>query len=236
MWATISDKKFYPVIHCIDPYESQGNGHALQNTRIAIGNNADGVFLIGHRLNFSELCGIYENVRKNFPGVWIGINFLDISPIKNRPTLHIAVKSCPGLNALWIDSMPDERLDIPSSIQVFGGVAFKYKSPNLTGDALFQACTKAIKFVDVATTSGDKTGSPPNIEKLIVIKSNLANSIPLAVASGVDEDNVSDFIPFVDNFLVASSITERKPEYNNQEYFVPEKVKHLAHKIHSWKP
>jgi predicted TIM-barrel enzyme len=88
----------------------------------------------------------------------------------------------------------------------------------------------------VATTSGDKTGSPPDAEKLKLIKSYLDNTIPLAVASGVDENNVSDFLPFVDKFLVASSITERKSEYNNQEYFVPEKVSHLGNKIHSWKP
>ncbi len=235
MWSTISDKKFYPVIHCVDPYESQGNGHALKNTKIAIDCGADGVFLIGHSLNFSELCGIYEVVRKNFPGIWIGVNFLDISPVRNKPTLRLAVKNCIKLNALWLDSIPDERLDIPSSIQIFGGVAFKYQAPNLSGEALFEACTEAIKFVDVATTSGDRTGSPPSVEKIIQIISNVADAIPIAIASGVDSDNISDFLPFVDMFLVASSITERKPEHNNQEYFVPEKVKYLANKIHSWK-
>ena len=235
-----SGKKFYPVIHCIDPYYKNGIGHAIRNTSLAIENGADGVFLIGHGMEYVELLYIYENVRKQFPKVWIGINFLDVShdTIFHGASFcfdwsrlsHVA-KKCENLNALWIDAMPDERLSL-SSIQIFGGVAFKYLSPHLSGAPLAAACERAIQCVDVATTSGDKTGSAPNVKKLESIKGHLDGRIPLALASGVSSNNVHEFLETVDIFLVASSICERNPNLGNEEYLVPEKVRKLAELIH----
>lgn len=231
-----SGKKFYPVIHCIDPREKQGVGHAIKNTSIAIENGADGVFLIGHGMEYVELLYIYENVRKQFPKIWIGVNFLDIShdTIFHGASFcfdwsrlsHVA-KKCENLNALWIDAMPDERLPL-SSIQIFGGVAFKYVDPHLDGKALSDACENAIRCVDVATTSGDKTGSAPSVEKLETIKRHLGGRIPLALASGVSSWNVREFLGAVDIFLAASSICERNPKLGNEEYLVPEKVRELS--------
>lgn len=235
-----SGKKFYPVIHCIDPYVKQGVGHAIRNTSLAIENGADGVFLIGHGMNSVSLIYLYENVRKLFPKVWIGINFLDISHDTifhgasfcfSWSRISSAVKKCENLNALWIDAMPDERLPL-SAIQVFGGVAFKYLSPHLSGTALADACEHAIQRVDVVTTSGDKTGSAPSVEKLETIKRHLEGRIPLALASGVSSSNVREFLETVDIFLVASSICERNPKLGNEEYLVPEKVRELADLIH----
>lgn len=226
----LSLKRFFPVIHCIDPFYRGGTAHAIHNTRIAMNNKADGVFLIGHKMDRTALSYIYEQIRKQAPNIWIGINFLDVT---NFVTLEGLVKGCPGINALWIDTLPDERLDVPSSVEVFGGVAFKYIDPDIRGEQLTESCNKALQVVDVITTSGTKTGSAPDTQKLEEIRSNIGNKPCLALASGVTEKNVSLFLPTVDTFLVASSIIERRKDLGNHEYIIPEKVLALATKIHS---
>lgn len=225
-------KKFLPVIHCVSPSDEQGIGHALANVRIAKLNGADGVFLIGHGLHFVALSEIYQNVRKHFPDLWIGANFLDISH-NDWSALASVARNCYGLNALWTDGMPETRAGLPSSIKIFGGVAFKYINPNLGGKELERECAKALKFADVATTSGNKTGSPPEISKLEIIN-KLLGGLPLALASGVNATNVLDFCPYVDIFLVATSITERNPDRGGHEYLIEEKVREMAHLIHGY--
>ena len=226
-----SEKKFYPVIHCVDPYTEGGIGHALVNASTAKANGADGVFLIGHNhLSFTDLSYIYEHTRKHFPDLWIGINFLDISV--NDPLLVQAVNRCAGLNALWTDGLPNVKLKLPESIQIFGGVAFKYMNPNPTDDDLTLSCRRASKFVDVATTSGDRTGFPPEITKLEKIRGRLDDNTKLAIASGITEGNVTSFFPTTDIFLVASSISKADKDRGGHDYLIPEKVNSLAKMIH----
>lgn len=234
----MNTKRFFPVIHCIDPFEEQGIGHAIHNTKIAAKNGADGVFLIGHSMNYRSLCDIYEQVRKQFPDIWIGINFLDITGTNAWSLLTRVVNTCYKLNALWLDTLPEERFQIMKlgtfdSVEVFGGVAFKYIDPDIRGEQLKESCNKALQVVDVITTSGTKTGSAPDTQKLEEIRRNIGNETRLALASGVTEENVSLFLPTVDTFLVASSIIERRKDLGNHEYLIPEKVKSLAVKIHS---
>jgi hypothetical protein len=225
-------KKFYPVIHCIDPDEQQGLGHAIANTRIAIENGADGVFLIGHGMYFMNLFFIYHHVRKEFPRIWIGVNFLDISNEKTWAKLTTIASECKNLDALWIDRLPDEKLLLPQTLQVFGGVAFKYIDPHQSGEDLEIACKKAMKCVDVAVTSGNRTGSAPDISKLKSIRKNLGENFPFALASGISSTNVSMFLEYVDICIVASSICKRISNLDNTEYLVPERVRDMATLIH----
>lgn len=227
-----SGKELYPVIHCI-ALEQGGPGHALANVRIAADNHADGVFLIGHRACSADMVYMYDHVRKQFPSLWIGINFLDTSINRDTKGMRTLVRQCQGLNALWTDEMPngdynDHKLDIP----IFGGVAFKGQNPYLVGEALYRACEDAIERGVLITTSGDSTGNPASVEKLEEIHHYINGRRPLAVASGVDASNVVAMKPFVDIFLVASSIIERNPSRGNQEYLVAEKVRRLADLIH----
>lgn len=221
-------KKFYPVIHCIDPFEKQGFGHALFNARIAYENGADGVFLIGHSIQYDTLIKIYENTRKQFPEKWIGINFLD-RQVFLLETLKTYSAELQGLNALWVDSSPEQKIP---RVEVFGGLAFKYQNPNPSDEDLVSQCETVTKYSTVATTSGDETGKPPLLKKIERIKEKIGE-FPLAIASGISEENVTSFLPFVDHFLVATSITERDSDRGNQEYFVPEKVRGLANLIHN---
>lgn len=225
-------KKFYPVIHCVDPYERGGVGHALANARIAFDNNADGIFLIGHGLHYHDLIEIYDSVRKQFPERWIGINFLDTPPEK-LDVLNSYRNLLTGLNAFWFDSLPIGR-NFPDTIEVFGGVAFKYRNADIYGEKLRRECEQAVKWSTTVTTSGSKTGEPPSVEKLEEIRMYLEGSTTfLALASGVNAMNVTRFLPLVDSYLVASSITERNPNLGDQEFLVPEKVRKLADLIHT---
>lgn len=223
-------KKFFPVIHCIDPYTQGGIVHAIANARIAYDNGADGIFLIGHSIVHQELFYIYESVRKQFPGLWIGVNFLDVPVTKIhllKPYLHA------DINALWFDSLPNQDHNLPSSVNLFGGIAFKYINANPNDEELKEKCLKASRSINFATTSGNKTGEPPSVEKLAKIKTFLKGKTPLALASGVSAHNVTSFLPFVDAFLVATSITARDTNRGNHEYLLPEKVKELANLIHT---
>ena len=91
-------KKFFPVIHCVPP-EFGGTGHALANTRTAVENGADGVFLILHRQEkeaLNDLIFIYDAVRKQHPDFMVGVNFLQISPhidTEELETVSISMRS-----------------------------------------------------------------------------------------------------------------------------------------------
>lgn len=225
-------KRFFPVIHCISPHTKQGVGHALANAKTAFAAGADGIFLIGHALLHTEVLYIYEEVRKQHPERWIGINLLDISADAEWPRLEKIAGNHPDLSALWMDRLPRVSIRIFSDLELLGGVAFKYINSDLNGLELTAACRDAMWYVDTITTSGSKTGSPPEVAKLKAMREAIGPSARLALASGVSVENVADFLPYVDTFLVASSITERRYELGHEEYLVLEKVSALADVIH----
>ena len=68
-------KKLIIVIHC----RAADSEHAKEQTKIAVDNGADGVFLIHHGGRHDSLLEIYENVRAAFPNLYMGLNFLGVS-------------------------------------------------------------------------------------------------------------------------------------------------------------
>jgi len=82
---------FLPVIHVEDMNQ------ACINAEIAFDWGADGIFLIGHGMEFSTLNRVYDGVREIFPDRWIGINYLD----RRSHSLSILPSSA---NALWTDN------------------------------------------------------------------------------------------------------------------------------------
>lgn len=218
----------YPVIHCV-PLHQGGLQHALTNAQIALENNADGIFLIGHNVESVDMVHIYNYVRSKCSILWIGINFLDISVNRDPKSMQSLVQECEGLSALWMDEMPNN--DYGLGVCTFAGVAFKYINANQSGDALAQACKQALQRCDIVTTSGNKTGSPPDLEKLATIRRHIGQR-KLAIASGVSAENVYEMKPYADIFLVASSITRFGDTSNDHEFLVPEKVRKLADIVH----
>jgi len=73
----IITKKLIIVIHCRDK-DNKPLEHAYNQTKIAVDNGADGVFLILHHRDpkNENLIKIYHHIRSKFPDLFIGINFL----------------------------------------------------------------------------------------------------------------------------------------------------------------
>ncbi len=219
--------KFFPVIHC------QNYEQTLRNVSIAQDSGADGVFLINHKIPHFFLSLIAERILERFKPFSIGLNYLDLDPVTALSVIRF------GIKALWSD---DPRLsefavtqDLPQifldyreargdEITYYGSVAFKYQRQPQD----LQGMTRlAAAYVDVVTTSGAATGSAPEFSKIIQMRQALGDK-RLAIASGISAENVRDYLPYVDDYLVATSISTDFFNLNET------KTKELAKIIHGY--
>lgn len=113
---------------------------ALHNVAVARENDADGVFLINHRIPAGQLSTIYTAVRNEHPDWWIGLNFLDL--VTEDAICKAASLNCSGL---WVDNAGIHENQNDPTVTArhllalrrrqypqwhglyFGGVAFKYQ-------------------------------------------------------------------------------------------------------------
>jgi predicted TIM-barrel enzyme len=208
---------------------------ARRNTAIAVRAGADGVFLINHGIRWDELLAIHERVAEEFPDLWIGVNLLDLAPDE------VFVRIGNRVSGVWVDNACiDERHDAQPNADAirtaqrksgwtglyFGGVAFKYQRHV---DDLAAACRIASRYMDVVTTSGPGTGRAAAVEKIAAMKAALGEH-PLAIASGITPDNVGDYLPFADCFLVATGISKSFDELDE------DLVKALVAKVRAFRP
>ena len=70
-----------PVIHVSDARQ------AVRNAEVALGEGAQGVFLINHDFPHRDLVPIIEHVRHCFPALWLGVNFLGVTGRDAFPVL-----------------------------------------------------------------------------------------------------------------------------------------------------
>lgn len=223
-----------PVIHL------QSCQQARNSVQIAADHNVDGIWLIDHQArNPHYLISVYAELREEFPELWMGTNFLGLHP---EDAFELLPETLQGY---WSDDFGlaqalENHVFTEVSSRVcqaqresgwrglhFGGMAFKYQRP-VPDEALFGLAKIAGEIVGdlgVITTSGEKTGAAPAIEKVAAIKRGLSEvgpKLPLAIASGTDETNIAMLAEHVDCFLVASSITEHQTEL-----LIPSKLKKL---------
>ena len=210
-----------PVIHVLD------RAQALRNIRLAAGVGVPGVFLINHDFPVGEFIPIITEVRKSAPNVWIGVNFLAMPGKEAFPILgRLYAKGCP-VDAYWADDARiDERVERQTEADMtrkvysvcgwaglyFGGVAFK-KQREIRREDFEHAARVAAPYVDVVTTSGTATGRAADVAKVSEFRTGLGDR-PLALASGVTPENVSDYAALVDCFLVATGINYAGDFYN----------------------
>lgn len=206
-WCFEAKKAVLPVIH-VESHEQ-----AKRNIEVCIEKDADGCFLIGHGLNDSELIDIAREMTIEYD-YWIGINCLGSTPKKS-------IKDAWFMHGVWSDNaFISPQREVYQGLY-FGGVAFKYQKLNKT---LEQDCIDAMQFVDIITTSGSGTGKAPDIEKIKKMRGYLGN-FPLAVASGITVENVDEFLPYVDCFLVSTGISKDWQDLD------PIKVSSLVEKV-----
>ena len=179
-----------PVIHVLNAVQVE------QNIMTCVQAGIKKVFLIGHKVSSLAVYEIAKSMKLRYPRLWIGVNFLEI-PYGDRLLMDIH-----PLDAIWFDEFVTEK--IKGRHLVFSGVDFKYqkKSSNLKED-----CEKAMLYCDVVCTSGNATGKAPNLVKIKLMREALGD-FPLAIASGVNEENAPLFKEFANYLMVATSITE----------------------------
>ncbi len=234
-------KKFYPVVHI------QNLPQTLFNVDLAKNAGADGVFLIdhgGHPPSF-----LIDRVISDFQDekFSVGINYLSLN---NFACFEDAFES--GCKMLWSDNagMDEDdwdtnglkilELQMKTGIDFFGGVHFKYqKKPER--DIAF-SLRRSFSFIKYPTLSGIGTGVPADLDFIkrasitwhmeYTYSFDLPTTIGLAIASGISIDNVDQYLPHIDAFLVASSIIDPS---SSDEKFDQRKLELLCKKIKSYK-
>jgi uncharacterized protein len=216
-----------PVIHV------ETRSEALSNAQIAREAGADGVFLINHGMADEPLLEIHASVADAHPGWWIGVNCLGITP--DDVFRSVSERVC----GVWADNagieegqeeqpyakvVLDLRNMLAPSCLYFGGVAFKYQRHV---QALEQASRLAAQFMDVVNNSGPGTGQAAPVDKIRRMKLVLGDR-PLAIASGVTPENVGDYLPHADSFLVATGISRSFTELD------PARLKALIRRVRSF--
>ena len=223
------NKVLIPVIHVAD--EEQ----VLKNIEICFNYDIKQVFLINHssNINYHQLLNIGKSVKSKYPTLWLGMNFLDLN---GASVFSFLKDSKDYINGIWIDNSyvglnifqkkADELLRAWDKSNYpglyFGGFAFKGQTQPVN---LADAAQCAVGKMDIITTSWSATGVAADIDKIKTIRQNIGDSL-LAIASGITYENIDNYLPYVDLFLVSSGIS--KDFYNFDEtkvQFISEKIK-----------
>jgi predicted TIM-barrel enzyme len=220
-------KRFFPVIHIDDIEQAQ------RQVGIAVDCKADGVWLISHTMNHTLTMAVFEQVRSRDKHLWIGINLLGSTPYAAMN----AVTMPESLNGLWCDVAGIDDHGVSQGAkdtwdlknergwtgEYFGSVAFK-AGPDVK-DAP-RVARMATPYMDVVTTSGTATGVAAPVEKLRDMKDAIGK-FRLAVASGITPDNVREYLPYVDDYFVATGIS------HDFHHLDPERTRELSEIIHA---
>lgn len=212
--------EIFPVVHIGEDLKE-----ATRQAHIAHELGAKGVYLIDHdngARNTRPLFEVVDAIKSEDESRYVGVNILGFSPeaavrhiseeFSEAESLHFVPDS------LWSDDMRQGRADPMqamrlksfrpelANLSVHGGIAFKY-TRTFTEDPE-SAAAEALELkdtVDVVTTSGAGTGTPPSVEKIAAMKQAIGEQ-KLAVASGISLDNIHRYQGILDQILVASSV------------------------------
>ena len=210
-----------PVIHVLDREQ------AGRNIAVAVEAGTAGVFLINHDFPKERLLPILRDIRREWPGLWLGVNFLAVTGRDAFPILGaLEIEGCP-IDAYWaddarMDESADEQAEAAEIARIradsgwtglyFGGVAFKKQRP--VDPSQYRRSAKiALPFMDVVTTSGIATGHEAGDGKINDFRTGLGDA-PLALASGITPENAARYGRDVDCFMVATGINTDGDFYN----------------------
>ena len=140
-----------------------------------------------------------------------------------NPLLDLGEGRIKNMDNAGIDEREDEQSEADEAAAArersgwdglyFGGVAFKYQRPV---EDLTRAARLAVRYMDVVTTSGPGTGIAAARDKIAEMK-EAVGGFPLAIASGITPENVSDYLDVTDCFLVATGISRSFTELDLQK-------------------
>lgn len=211
-----------PVIHVLDAEQ------ASSNIDIAIAAGVAGVFLINHDFALEQFLPIVRAVRKRYPELWIGLNFLAVTGEHAFPILGSLQQEGYRIDAYWADdACIDEHASVQQQTQAnhmqnirhnsgwvglyFGGTCFK-KQREVSPEHYGTSAKLATHFMDGVCTSGLATGMEADDGKIKVFRENIGEHV-LALASGITPENAERYAD-VDCFMVATGINIKDDFYN----------------------
>jgi uncharacterized protein len=206
-----------PVIHVLDKEQ------AGRNVEIATREGAAGVFLINHDFGIEPFLPIIGHVRKRFPALWLGVNFLAVTGRDAFPILGKLQSEGTVVDAYWADDARiDENRAAADQIEAreilaaktasvwhgfyTGGTCFK-KQREVPAEKHEAAARIAAGCMDAVCTSGVATGQAVDLGKIKTFRRAIGDA-PLLVASGITPENASVYAGDVDGFMVATGINK----------------------------
>lgn len=197
----------WPVIHL------QSRDQGLANARLAAACGCTGVFLISMEGRDDIVDPIADAIKTDQTALRVGVNYLTL---RADEALTRAIAA--GHHATWADDsgVRSDKLDVRAlrcadivlrhpDHPFFAGVAFKYL---LEDKDPAKAAATARELGFLPTTTGEKTGSAPPVEKLAAMRSAIGFEAPLGIASGITPDNVAVLGPYLSHILVATGISK----------------------------
>ncbi len=138
----------------------------------------------------------------------------DVDPNTRRTFVELLAQAKEG-SALsqQLDSLADCHsaftgfLQDDAAIAVQGAVQVTDEGQRQVDDSLLPLVVELTKAcVDVVVTSGPETGTAPALRKMALLRECCAD-FPLGIASGMTPENIRDFLPYADCFLVNTGIS-----------------------------
>lgn len=209
----------WPVIH------TNNMDQVLRCAEIAAKTGCAGTLLISMHGDDGSLDRFAPRVAAEFPSLKIGVNYLTLT----APYALIRSQRF-GYDATWTDRQEFSRGELSRDARAvldvirpghrfFAAVAFKGQIPDPSpGDSAAIAARHGL----IPTTSGPGTGIAPEVEKVRRMRAQMHPSDPLAVASGITPENVSEFASHLTHILVATGISSSFHEFD------PEKLARLV--------
>jgi predicted TIM-barrel enzyme len=202
-----------PVVHPVSAAD------AMASVAVAHAAGVKGVFTINQGMSSAEVLQLVLEIRRKYPSLWVGVNLLGHSPAE---MLADGLAACDGrIDGLWSDNAHiDERaVEQPRAAEFvttrrdwrglyFGGVAFKYQR-DVPAAELGRATKLASTYMDVVCTSGPGTGYAADPAKVVAMRAGVGPEVAIALASGVTAENVHEYLPYVDAYLVGTGIEAR---------------------------
>ncbi len=190
---------------------------------------ADAVVLINEWSSLGELETTLDGVRRRFPDIPLGINYLGDTeePYGFKDSFRLARTY--NLQIVWTDfsgvDLIQEREPVnlheiqtlrPENVFYASGIHMKYSTLRQAEKTIEESALQAMGWVDGVIVTGPKTGIP--CDPMIALRARkVMHDYPLGVASGVNSENVHQIKDIVDFFLVASSLQNEAKRISTQK-------------------
>ena len=212
-----------PIIHY---------GQALRNATLAFDSGCDGVFLKNDCMDDITMQRISQLVRTALPGKWIGVKYLIWGP-KNV----FSELSKKDVDGVWSHCTGIDESEYDQSYATDARTLQQHKCPNTLyfGEMTFKdtrsvadlenAARIASSHMDVVTISGLGTRIPKSIDKIRRMKLALDGGALAMATSSITPENVVEYMPFTDAFLVEKGISTSCYELD------PKKTRELVQRV-----